>query len=112
MLRKSRTILVGSEYFIWVAATLIVWRLAFVEVNALYPDWDEARARTLGLLIYGTCIVAWILCFASFRSPSFGWLRLWFKVGICLAILECVTRNIFYKEQNEIINSLLRLIHR
>lgn len=106
--RKTR---IGVEFIVWVAATVIMLRWAFVEVDALYPEWNEARGVVLGRLIYGALIVAWICFFASLFAPSLKRLRFWFKIGICLAVLMCMVRNIFYREMNELLDGLLRLIH-
>ena len=111
MLRMSQRIRIGVEYILWVAATVIVLRWAFVEVNALYPDWNDARGMALSLLICGTLIVAWICFLASLFSASLKRLRLWFKIGVCCAVLMCIVRNIFYKEMNELLDSVLRMIH-
>ena len=107
----SKSIKLGIEYTLWVATTVIVLRWAFVEVEALYPDWDEARGMALSWLICGTLIVAWICFLVSLFSKSLGWLRMWFKIGVCCAVLMLIIRNIFYKETNEVLNGLLRIIH-
>ena len=111
ILSMSKSIRVGIEYILWVATTVIVLRWAFVEVAALYPDWNDARGMALSWLICGVLIVAWICFLVSLFSASLGWLRLWFKIGVCCAVLVIIVRNMFYKEMNEVLNSLTRIIH-
>jgi len=107
----SQKIRIGVEYILCVAATIIVLRWAFVEVDAIYPDWNEARGMELSWLICGTLVVAWSCFLVSLFSASLNRLRLWFKIGVCCAVLMLIVRNIFYKEMNELLDSLVRIIH-
>jgi hypothetical protein len=96
------------EYLGWVFVSLMIWRWALVEVEALYPDWDENTGKMLGLLIRSVLVLSWSLWLVSFLPGAFRRLRLWFKIGICLSILLSIIRLIFYKEMNEFLDYLLQ----
>jgi hypothetical protein len=43
----------------WLILSVMIWCLAFVEINALYPDWDEETGRRMGIFIRGILIASW-----------------------------------------------------
>jgi hypothetical protein len=102
---KIKTIV---QYLGWILVSVVIWHWALVEVNALYPDWDENRGKVLGFLIRLILVFSWTLWLLSFCSDSLIKARFWFKTGIGLAIVLSVIRLVFYKEFNEFLNYLLK----
>jgi hypothetical protein len=88
--------------------SVIIWRWSFVEVNALYPDWDDQTGNMLGFYIRRILIVSWSLWFVSVLSKKTERLKFWFQIGVFLAFLLSIVRLIFYKEMNELLDFLLR----
>ncbi len=97
------------QYLGWILVSVLIWQWALVEVNALYPDWDENRGKVLGLLIRSVLIFSWSLWLLSLLSDRFKKGRFCFKIGIGFALVLSIIRLVFYKEFNELLNYLLHI---
>ena len=94
------------EYLGWISVSVVIWCWAFVEVNALYPDWNDKRGEMLGRLIRAVVILSWSLWLLSFSTRKLLKARFSFKIGICLALILSLIRLVFYKEFNELADYL------
>ena len=98
---KLRPVLV---WLAWVALSWFVWFAGVVEVNGLYPDWDDELGRIFGLFIHGALIVAWsvwiLWLFFGHRRQLYSW----FRIGVCFAFVLVIIRDMFMGE-------VIKLLH-
>jgi len=97
-----------AKFLALLFVSVIIWHWSFVEVNALYPDWDDQTGNMLGFCIRAILIVSWSIWFISVLSKKAERLKLWFQIGVFLSFLLSLVRLIFYKEMNDLLDFLLR----
>jgi hypothetical protein len=98
---KLRPVLV---WLAWVALSWFVWCAGVVEVNGLYPDWDEDLGRIFGLLIHGTLIFAWSFWVLWLLIGHRRRLYSWFQIGVCIALLLTIVRDCFMADVIKILH--------
>ena len=85
---------------VWLALVVIsymAWRSSVVEVNGIYPDWDDDVGNLLGFFIREVLICAWSAWIVSliFKSRRF---LFWFRFGACFALCFGLVRLLFVGE--------------
>ena len=92
---KPRAVLI---WLAWVALSLFAWVAGVVEVNGIYPDWDDRAGRIFGLFIHGALIFAWSIWILWLLIGRRRQLYSWFQVAVCFALFVTIVRDCFMAE--------------
>jgi len=92
---KLRPVLI---WLAWVALSWFVWVAGVVEVNGIYPDWDDHAGRIFGLFIHGALGFAWSIWIIWLLTGRRRQLYSWFRVGVCFALFLAIIRDMFMSE--------------
>jgi hypothetical protein len=92
----------------WAIVSVIAWYSTLLIVKGFYPDWDEKIGGQIAVVIRGVLIVSWSLWLISFFLKTKIQLHLWFKIGVCIAVLLSVIRLFFFREMIEFFNLFLQ----
>ena len=99
---EKNALKITIEYIIFVVISIWMWRWAFIEVNDVFPDWDENTGRILGYIIIRYALfISWFFLILTLFSKRLIKYRVCFKIGIGLAFMTTLIRLVFYKKYNE-----------
>ena len=97
------------KMFIWMIVSIVAWLFSLVMLRGTYPDWDDAVASRISVAISGILMIIWILWLITIIfSKNNKKLNLWFKIGVCFAVLMSLVRLFFLRQVFELFDFLFK----